>query len=134
MSQVPPPEGRSTPERGVVSVVAVCAPRSAAMAWGPAMRGKRELGARVWIAAVAAVRAALPVAVFGGVAASAASSSNASGLITVGAEEFPPTLNNFSSAGNGQWTGMIVGPALARGYKLMPDFSYEPWLFDKDCA
>ena len=36
--------------------------------------------------------------------------------------------------GNGQWTGMIVGPALARGYKLLPDFSYEPWLFDKDCT
>ena len=36
--------------------------------------------------------------------------------------------------GNGQWTAMIVGPALARGYKLMPDFSYEPWLFDKDCT
>ena len=29
---------------------------------------------------------------------------------------------------------MIVGPALARGYKLLPDFSYEPWLFDKDCT
>ena len=32
------------------------------------------------------------------------------------------------------WTGMIVGPALARGYKLLPDFSYEPWIFDKDCT
>ena len=29
---------------------------------------------------------------------------------------------------------MIVGPALARGYKLLPDFSYEPWIFDKDCT
>ena len=29
---------------------------------------------------------------------------------------------------------MIVGPALARGYKLLPDFSYEPWLFSKDCT
>ena len=36
--------------------------------------------------------------------------------------------------GNGQWTGMIAGPALARGYKLLPDFTYEPWIFDQDCA
>src|SRR5262249_53067951 len=42
--------------------------------------------------------------------------------------------NDMTPQGNGQWTAMIVGPALARGYKLMPDFSYEPWLFSKDCA
>ena len=29
---------------------------------------------------------------------------------------------------------MIAGPALARGYKLLPDFSYQPWIFDKDCT
>jgi peptide/nickel transport system substrate-binding protein len=55
-------------------------------------------------------------------------------VLTIGAEEFPPVLNMITPEGNGQWTGMIVGPALARGYKLMPDFSYEPWLFDKDCT
>lgn len=54
--------------------------------------------------------------------------------VTIGAETFPPVLNNMTPEGNDQWTGMIVGPALARGYKLMPDFSYEPWLFDKDCT
>ena len=54
--------------------------------------------------------------------------------ITIGAEQFPPVLNNMTSQGNGQWTSMIVGPALARGYKLMPDFSYQPWLFSKDCT
>jgi peptide/nickel transport system substrate-binding protein len=65
---------------------------------------------------------------------SASAASSASGTITVGAEEFPPVLNNMTPEGNGQWTGMITGPALARGYKLRPDFSYEPWIFDKDCA
>jgi peptide/nickel transport system substrate-binding protein len=106
------------------------------MAWGPAMNRKREPGARVWIAAVAAILAALPVAVLGGTASAAAPTATpkASGTITIGAEDFPPTLNNFSAEGNGQWTGMIVGPALARGYRLMPDFTYQPWLFDKDCT
>ncbi|MET0275656.1 MAG: peptide ABC transporter substrate-binding protein [Acidimicrobiia bacterium] len=64
----------------------------------------------------------------------AAAASRAAGTITVGAEEFPPVLNNMTPQGNGQWTGMITGPALARGYKLLPDFSYQPWIFDKDCA
>jgi peptide/nickel transport system substrate-binding protein len=54
--------------------------------------------------------------------------------ITIGAEEFPPVLNDMTVQGNGEWTGMIVGPALARGYMLMPDFSYQPWLFSKDCS
>ncbi len=40
----------------------------------------------------------------------------------------------MTTAGNGAWTAMIAGPALARGYKLMPDFSYQPWIFDKDCT
>ena len=40
----------------------------------------------------------------------------------------------MTTAGNGAWTAMIAGPALARGYKLMPDFSYQPWLFGKDCT
>src|SRR5262249_41426683 len=53
--------------------------------------------------------------------------------ITIAVDEFPPSLNNLTSAGNGQWTAMIAGPALARGYKLMPDFSYQPWIFAKDC-
>src|SRR5262249_13520657 len=44
------------------------------------------------------------------------------------------SLNNMTTAGNGAWTAMIAGPALARGYKLLPDFSYEPWIFNKDCA
>ena len=66
---------------------------------------------------------------------SATAAKDAAGpVITVGAEEFPPVLNMITPEGNGQWTGMIVGPALARGYKLLPDFSYEPWLFDKDCT
>ena len=98
------------------------------------MTGKRELGKQVWIAAAAAVLAALSVATLSSATVSAAEPTTSGGVITVGAEEFPPTLNNFSSLGNGQWTGMIVGPALARGYKLLPDFTYQPWLFDKDCA
>jgi peptide/nickel transport system substrate-binding protein len=54
--------------------------------------------------------------------------------IVIGAEQFPPVLNDMTSEGNGDWTAMITGPALARGYKLLPDFSYEPWIFDKDCT
>jgi peptide/nickel transport system substrate-binding protein len=90
------------------------------------------MGRKAW---VVAAMASLVVASLGGSAAAAVGKgSSPSGLITIGAEEFPPVLNNFSSAGNGQWTGMVVGPALARGYKLMPDFTYEPWIFDKDCT
>jgi peptide/nickel transport system substrate-binding protein len=54
--------------------------------------------------------------------------------VVIGAEQFPPVLNDMTSQGNGDWTAMIVGPALARGYRLLPDFSYEPWIFDKDCT
>src|SRR3954454_220992 len=53
--------------------------------------------------------------------------------ITIGAEEFPPVLNDMTPQGNSQWTAMIVGPALAFGHKLLPDVSYEPWIFSKDC-
>ena len=67
--------------------------------------------------------------------ASAAPSAKApSQAITIAVDEFPPVLNNMTTAGNGAWTAMIAGPALARGYKLLPDFSYEPWIFDKDCT
>jgi peptide/nickel transport system substrate-binding protein len=54
--------------------------------------------------------------------------------ITIAVDEFPPVLNDITTQGNGEWTAMIAGPALARGYKLLPDFSYEPWIFDKDCT
>jgi peptide/nickel transport system substrate-binding protein len=67
-------------------------------------------------------------------AAPAATGKQQSKLITVGVDAFPPVLNNLTTAGLGEWTAMIAGPALARGYKLLPDFSYQPWLFDKDCA
>ena len=50
--------------------------------------------------------------------------------IVIGAEQFPPVLNDMTSTGNGDWTAIVAGPALARGYKLLPDFSYEPWIFD----
>ncbi len=56
------------------------------------------------------------------------------GQITIGAEEFPPVLNYMTARGSGVWNGYIVGPVLARGYLLMPDFSLQPWLFDKDCT
>jgi peptide/nickel transport system substrate-binding protein len=58
----------------------------------------------------------------------------ASQAITIGAEEFPPVLNDLTVQGNGEWTAIIAGPALARGYKLLPDFSYQPWIFSKDCT
>jgi peptide/nickel transport system substrate-binding protein len=63
-----------------------------------------------------------------------AAKDQAGPVITVGAETFPPVLNMITPEGNDQWTGMIVGPALARGYRLLPDFSYDPWIFDKDCT
>jgi peptide/nickel transport system substrate-binding protein len=96
------------------------------------MQSKRGRSTWAWIGAAAVVLAASTVGA--GVASAADDPSATAGTITVGAETFPPTLNNFSSLGNDQWTGMVVGPALARGYKLMPDFSYQPWIFDKDCT
>jgi peptide/nickel transport system substrate-binding protein len=66
-------------------------------------------------------------------ASAAPSATQKSKPITIGVDDFPPVLNNLTTAGNGEWTAMIAGPALARGYKLMPDFSYQPWLFSKDC-
>jgi peptide/nickel transport system substrate-binding protein len=56
------------------------------------------------------------------------------GAVTVGAEEFPKVLNDISQEGSTAWTGWIVGPALARGYKVLPDFTLQPWIFAKDCA
>jgi peptide/nickel transport system substrate-binding protein len=90
---------------------------------------------RKWVAAAAAVG----VGVLGATSAAGAVKSKPklvkeSQAITIGAEEFPPVLNDMTPQGNGQWTAMIVGPALARGYRLLPDFSYEPWLFSKDCT
>jgi peptide/nickel transport system substrate-binding protein len=67
-------------------------------------------------------------------AAPAATGKQQSKLITIGVDAFPPVLNNLTTAGLGEWTAMIAGPALARGYKLLPNFSYQPWLFDKDCT
>ena len=66
-------------------------------------------------------------------ASTVAAKQKPSNAITVAVDEFPPVLNNMTTAGNGAWTAMIAGPALARGYKLMPDFSYQPWIFSKDC-
>ncbi|HXY93478.1 MAG TPA: peptide ABC transporter substrate-binding protein [Acidimicrobiia bacterium] len=86
---------------------------------------------------VALVLAAVAVAGLASLTASAAGAAGKSeSVITVGTttDEFPPVLNMITPEGNGQWTGMIVGPALARGYKLLPDFSYQPWIFDKDCT
>jgi peptide/nickel transport system substrate-binding protein len=67
-------------------------------------------------------------------AAAPSASKQKSSAITIAVDEFPPVLNNMTTTGNGAWTAMIAGPALARGYKLLPDFSYEPWIFDKDCT
>jgi peptide/nickel transport system substrate-binding protein len=66
-------------------------------------------------------------------AAPSAKSEQGSKPITIGVDDFPPSLNNLTTAGNGEWTAMIAGPALARGYKLMPDFTYQPWIFSQDC-
>jgi peptide/nickel transport system substrate-binding protein len=57
-----------------------------------------------------------------------------SSAITIAVDQFPPVLNDMTTTGNGEWTAMIAGPALARGYKLLPDFSYVPWIFAKDCT
>jgi peptide/nickel transport system substrate-binding protein len=92
----------------------------------------RSVTHRVLVASV------LSAVVLTGLAATSSAASSASKEkskpITIAVDEFPPSLNNLSAAGNGEWTAMIAGPALARGYKLMPDFSYQPWLFSKDCA
>jgi len=52
--------------------------------------------------------------------------------IVVGAEELPDVLNPLTS--DTSWTSWLVGPALARGYQVQPDFTYEPWLFEDDCT
>ena len=88
---------------------------------------------RSFVALLVAVVAVVGLVAVGAPAAQAAKAKSGP-VVTVGAEEFPPVLNMITPEGNGVWTGMIVGPALARGYKLMPDFSYQPWLFAKDCT
>jgi peptide/nickel transport system substrate-binding protein len=88
---------------------------------------------RLYVALVAALVALGSIAV-GAPAAQAANPKPRESIVTVGAEEFPSVLNMITPEGNLVWTGMIVGPALARGYKLLPDFSYEPWIFARDCA
>src|SRR4051795_1525613 len=85
----------------------------------------------------AAIALAVSVVVMGSlvtVAGAAQQAKKRSQAITIAVDEFPPVLNDMTTSGNGAWTAMIAGPALARGYKLLPDFSYEPWIFDKDCA
>ena len=75
----------------------------------------------------------LVLTAFASVSSASTPTAKKSNPVTVAVDEFPPSLNNLSTAGNGAWTAMIAGPALARGYKLMPDFSYQPWIFAKDC-
>jgi peptide/nickel transport system substrate-binding protein len=96
------------------------------------VRSRRSVAAfAVTIAAVVGLAVAGTTTMAAG---AGAAKSRSRSLITVGAEEFPPVLNMLTPEGNGEWTGLIVGPVLARGYKLLPDFSYEPWIFDKDCT
>ncbi len=83
---------------------------------------------------IALIVTATALAAFTAVSGATTPSAKQSQPITIGVDEFPPVLNNLTTAGNGEWTAMIAGPALARGYKLMPDFSYQPWIFDKDCT
>jgi peptide/nickel transport system substrate-binding protein len=96
------------------------------------MRRPRRAG--LGLATILLVATATAIATTGVAVAAKEKAPKDSQAIVVGAEEFPPVLNDMTPQGNGQWTAMIVGPALARGYKLMPDFSYEPWLFSKDCT
>jgi peptide/nickel transport system substrate-binding protein len=88
-------------------------------------------GTVVALALGAITLGAISTAATAGAAPSAQKKSQA---ITIGVDQFPPVLNDMTTTGNGEWTAMIAGPALARGYKLLPDFSYVPWIFDKDCT
>ena len=86
-------------------------------------------------ALIALVVSAVVAGSLASVAAAAPSAKKQkSQAITIAVDDFPPVLNDMTTTGNGAWTAMIAGPALARGYKLLPDFSYEPWIFDKDCT
>ena len=85
-------------------------------------------------ALIALVVSAVIAGSLASVASAAPSAKQKSQAITIAVDEFPPVLNDMTTTGNGAWTAMIAGPALARGYKLLPDFSYEPWIFDKDCT
>ena len=90
--------------------------------------------ARRWLAALSIATLGALAAASAAVVPATAATKAGSPTITVGAEEFPSTLNNMLIDGNSQWTGMIAGPVLARGYRLLPDFTYEPWIFSKDCT
>jgi peptide/nickel transport system substrate-binding protein len=54
------------------------------------------------------------------------------GTVTVAAEQFPTSLNTKLQGLS--WTFRTAGVALARGFLVTPDFRYQPWLFDGDCA
>jgi peptide/nickel transport system substrate-binding protein len=94
----------------------------------------RRIRSRATVALVLSAIAVGSVATIASATPAAKRAQQDSKPITIGVDEFPPVLNNLTTAGNGAWTAMIAGPALARGYKLLPDFSYEPWIFDKDCS
>jgi peptide/nickel transport system substrate-binding protein len=83
---------------------------------------------------VALVLSALALGSLATIASASPSAKKQSHAIVIAVDEFPPVLNDMTTNGNGAWTAMIAGPALARGYKLLPDFSYQPWIFDKDCS
>ncbi len=62
------------------------------------------------------------------------SSAKPPNAIVVGAEQFPTVLNTMTQEGSSEWGALIVGPTYARGYKILPDFTLQPWLFDKECT
>src|SRR5215475_7855736 len=85
-----------TSKHGVPAVLPLGGACFGGEAWEPLMGSVVGRRARVAVAA-----GALVVASFGVVAVASASTSKqvtatADGVVTVGAEEFPPTLNNFS--------------------------------------
>ncbi len=92
----------------------------------------KHMSSRLFVALAAGTL--VMVALSAGATAAPVKAKLKSKSITIAVDQFPPVLNDMTSQGNGEWTAMIAGPALARGYKLLPDFSYQPWIFDKDCT
>src|SRR5262245_64244835 len=101
MSQGPRRSSRClTSKRGVPAVLRPGRACFGGKAWGPLMVSVVGRRAQVAVATGALLVASFSVATVASASTSKQATSTADGVVTVGAEEFPPTLNNYSAEGN----------------------------------
>lgn len=93
-------------------------------------RNRRHVAAPVFALTLAV--ALVAGACSGGDDGDANGNNAAPSRIVVAAEELPGSLN--MARDDVAWTPWITQPALARGYRITPDFEYEPWVFAEDCT